>query len=435
MSEQNATRQTFHPDALRDRVYLVTGGSQGIGMATVFALLNAGGRVVTMARREGPIDALRRAAKKAGLGDRLRALTGDVADEVALAAMVDTAVSTWGRISGLVHNAMHNPRLPFDGHPEGAFRASWEINTLAAWRLSQHLLPHFRAEGGGAVVYVSSILASQTWPSNAAYTSSKAALEGLTRALAVELAPDRVRVNTLVPGYIVTPHQIEQNPADEKGRRAKRLQEEYRHVTFETAQPWRTCGVADDVAGPILFLLSDAARFITGTSLAVDGGIMVDLRYVQDDRRIATIREIERIGRELQDLGLPPPPGTARPPGRPATVPPKKSTREPVLRRLRVRSEPVLARGAVLDHEHKQYDSANDRDEPDEKPPSATIRIVEPTEYFFSTSRYQFIPCASFDSSGRTFRLNVLYAHNHSSRVGKVQYRLSLATRRLCCCR
>jgi NAD(P)-dependent dehydrogenase (short-subunit alcohol dehydrogenase family) len=135
-----------------------------------------------------------------------------------------------------------------------------------------------KAQGGGSIVNISSIMAHRPQPGNSAYSMAKAAIEGMTRNFAVDLAPHKIRVNVIVPGAINTRYgpprplpQIRGVPPRFVAER-RRLVDQLRAASLHSTQPWPAQGEARDVADAILFLLSDASRFITGATLHVDGG-------------------------------------------------------------------------------------------------------------------------------------------------------------------
>lgn len=292
--------QVFSPLAFKGRRFLVTGGSRGIGEATVRMLLELGASVAALARDPHRLKAL--SDELAGTADLLT-LQADVSDPDALSDAVDRCHRRWGELHGLVNNAMLSVSGTVLDLSEERFRASWEINALAAWRLVRLCIPLMEKAGGGSIVNVSSVMAHHTQAGNHAYASSKGALEALTRNLAVELSPARVRVNTVIPGYIRTyeGHPGRDTPPDQ-WTPSMRLQAEYIEKLTECGQPWPEHGRPEDCAASIVFLLSDAATFITGASLAVDGGLLVDFRSLDNPRRLAHAKELAELEHRIEAL-------------------------------------------------------------------------------------------------------------------------------------
>ncbi|MEU7583262.1 SDR family oxidoreductase [Streptomyces sp. NPDC041068] len=240
-------------------VALVTGGSRGIGFAVAGALAQAHHRLVVTARDadgvRAAVDALRATGAKA-VG-----LTGDVADPAHLETCVDLAMREFGRLDVLVNNAATN--APYgslmDADP-AAWRTAFAVNVDAALRLTQLAWRAWMSEHGGAVVNVGTEGAEHVGPNVGAYGTSKAALLHLTRQLAGELAPS-VRVNSVSPGLVRT----------EMARFVwARAEQE-----LAAGLPLGRIGEPEDVARAVLWLVSDAAAWVTGTDLVVDGGTRV----------------------------------------------------------------------------------------------------------------------------------------------------------------
>jgi 3-oxoacyl-[acyl-carrier protein] reductase len=244
---------------LTGRVALVTGGGVGIGRAVVLALAAAGARVGIHyhASADAAADALAEVQRLGGAGLLLPA---DLADESAADSVVDQLVAHFGRLDILVNNA-GSPlrRSQIADCPTDLWRQAFAVNVDSAFFVTRRAIPHLRASGRGAIVNNLS-LSVQTGGAGGAgpYAAAKGALEVMTRTLARELAP-AVRVNAIMPGVIETRHhQVFSSP--------ERM-EEYRKQT-----PLQRNGQADEVAQAVLFLASDAASFINGALIDINGG-------------------------------------------------------------------------------------------------------------------------------------------------------------------
>lgn len=241
-----------NPGRLAGRVALVTGSTSGLGRAIAHRLAGEGATVVVTGR-----DADRGAVVAAEVGGTF--LAADLADEAAATALVDDAATAHGRLDVLVNNAVASvTAAPVDEVATADWEAALRVNVTAPMWLCRAAAPHLRRAGGGAIVNVSSRAAERASPGLAAYVASKGALNALTRALAVDLAADGIRANTVAPGYVLHEHR----DADlDEGRRARL---EAMHLT--------RLATAADVAAAVAFLASDDAATITGTLLPVDGG-------------------------------------------------------------------------------------------------------------------------------------------------------------------
>jgi NAD(P)-dependent dehydrogenase (short-subunit alcohol dehydrogenase family) len=232
---------------------LVTGAGRGIGRATALALARAGHEVICVARTAADLDAVVDEIEAGG--GRARSVTVDVTDSAALAELEVEGVSA------LVNCAGGNFPEAFVDVSEEHLDRLLAVNVKATFLVSQRVVRAMRVAGrGGSIVNLSSQMGHVGSPRRTVYCATKHAVEGLTRAMAVELAPHGIRVNAVAPTFVETPMTAEYL-ADR----------EFRDWVVERIPLGRLAGVAD-VAAAVCFLTSDSARMITGASLAVDGG-------------------------------------------------------------------------------------------------------------------------------------------------------------------
>ena len=238
---------------------LVAGASSGIGLACAAALAEAGAEVVLLARREGELQAVAGAIQVAG--GRASAHRLDVTDLYATAALVQSE----GPFDVLVNAAglaRHSPAV--ETRPED-FDAAMALNLRAAFFLTREVAKGLIAAGKpGSLVNVSSQMGHVGGRDRAVYCATKHALEGMTKAMAIEWAPHGVRVNTLCPTFIRTP--LAEQTLSDPAKRAW-VQEKIKLGRL---------GEVEDVMGPVVFLASDASALVTGTHLLVDGGWTAD---------------------------------------------------------------------------------------------------------------------------------------------------------------
>ena len=237
------------------RTALVTGGTRGIGLAIVRALRREGARVIAIGKSSEQIAAFN---SEFAEDPQASAELADVRDRGALEGIRD-------RLTGLdilIPNAGVNTRVKALDLPDQALREMLETNLYGVFLTCQVFAPLLFAKPGGRVVITSSVSAVHGMDLRAAYTATKAGLSGLVRSLAIEWGPRGVTVNAVGPGIIETPltkAYMEQHPERVK-------------ATIDNT-PLRRVGMPEDVADVVLFLASDAARFVTGQTLFVDGGL------------------------------------------------------------------------------------------------------------------------------------------------------------------
>ena len=241
---------------LGGRAALVTGASRGIGAATARALDRAGARVALVAR-----DGEQLASVAAELANEPVVLAADLAQTGAAERLAQEALEALGRVDVLVNNAAAAARLPSAEMTADVIDSMLSVNVRAILLLSGALLPAMAEHGGGSVINLSSVSGVTGTPNRAAYAATKAAVDGLSRSLAIEFGPSGVRVNAVAPGVIDT----------DLWARNKAVPGVVERI--EAQIPLRRWGVADDVADVIVFLASDAARYVTAQTISVDGGM------------------------------------------------------------------------------------------------------------------------------------------------------------------
>lgn len=246
---------------LDGQVALVTGAGAGIGRAIARTFAAAGAAVVVTDLKEETADAV--AAEINQAGGRAVGLACNVTEEAALTLAVDSAISTFGKLTILVNNAGGGGPKPFD-MPMSDFEWAYQLNVFSVFRLTQLAAPHMQKAGGGAVLNISSMAGENTNIRMASYASSKAAENHLTRNIAFDLGPMGIRVNAIAPGAIKT------------DALAKVLTPEIEKAMLKHT-PLGRLGEADDIANAALFLCSPAASWVSGQILTVSGGGIQEL--------------------------------------------------------------------------------------------------------------------------------------------------------------
>ena len=235
------------------RVALVTGGAGGIGLATARALAREGARVVIADRDAARAEAAVRALEADGVRDAVAAAC-DVADEAQVHRTVLDAIARFGRLDVAINNAGLMISKPIAQLTADDFRRTLDVDLLGAFYVIRDSFAVMRP--GGAIVNVASIHAIETSPNVSAYAAAKAALVSLTRSAAIEGKPLGIRVNAVLPGAVDTA-MLWENPNVHSGAESVERSD---------------VGKPEDVAAVIAFLASDAARFVQGAGVVVDGG-------------------------------------------------------------------------------------------------------------------------------------------------------------------
>ncbi|HVJ75945.1 MAG TPA: glucose 1-dehydrogenase [Casimicrobiaceae bacterium] len=243
---------------LDGKVALVTGAFGGLGREFAHILARAGASVALAGRRVDEGRALAGTMRQAGA--TVTAVAMDVTDRASVDAALAEAAGSLGEIDVLVNNAGVAITRPFLDLTERDWANVLDVNLDGAFRVAQAVARRMRDAGrGGSIVNIASVLAERVAAQVAPYAASKAALVQLTRAMALELARHRIRVNALAPGYVETELNRDFFATEGGAALVKRI-------------PQRRLGRVEDLEAPLLLLASDASAYITGATLAVDGG-------------------------------------------------------------------------------------------------------------------------------------------------------------------
>ncbi len=249
---------------VRDKVVAITGAARGLGQEFARSLAAAGAHIVAADINDcaATLD-LVAAEKSRGIASRL-----DVTDSGSAREMVEAAISAFGRLDALINNAalygaLHGGR--FDAIDEAAWDAAMAVNVKGIWNCCKAAVPAMRQAGGGSIVNIASLAATYGMPYGLHYTTSKAAVIGLTRGLARELGRDRIRVNALAPSAVMT-----EGTREFFGPKLDRALD-----AIKTSQTIQRNLVPSDLAGTVMWLVSDASGFVTGQTIAVDGGTVM----------------------------------------------------------------------------------------------------------------------------------------------------------------
>ena len=242
---------------LPGKVAVITGGAAGIGFAYAKRFLAEGARVVVadVADPAAAVDKLDAAGRALGV-------RADVSDATSVRAMVEAALARFGRIDVLVNNAAVFATLkpqPFDEIPEAEWDRVMAVNVKGVWNCARAVVPAMRAQGGGRIVNVASAIVAKGTALLLHYVTSKGAVVAMTRALARELGPDRITVNAVAPGLILS-DTVQANPDITA----------FQETAIMQARSLKRDAFPDDVEGTVVFLASDDSAFMSGQTLIVE---------------------------------------------------------------------------------------------------------------------------------------------------------------------
>ena len=249
---------------LNGKVAAITGGSEGIGRATAMRLAAEGVSVAMCARREEPLAKAAREIEAAG--GKVLSVVADAAKGEDMERFIRSAVERFGRLDILVNNAGGTGQLAFDAVEDARWRDDVEIKLFAPIRAIRLAIPHLKKQGGGSIINLTMSAAATPAANQLPTVVSRQAGATLAKALSKELAPHNIRVNVVCIGKIKTPQQ-------ERGAKRNNITVEEHYARQAKGVPMGRMGEPEDIANAIVYLVSDAANYVTGTCINVDGGL------------------------------------------------------------------------------------------------------------------------------------------------------------------
>lgn len=240
---------------LRGKVAIITGGGSGIGRGIAVAFAREGANIVIAGRDSKKLDAVSKE-----IGPACLAHVADVSKREDIQKLVAATTERFGAVHILVNNA----GILLPGGAEAVTEDDWDqtfnVNVRGLWLLSREVLPHLRAAGGGSIVNIGSVLSLVAARNRVAYAASKGAVLAMTRAMALDHAPEKIRVNCICPGIVET-EMVARFSMDEAARRQR-----------IAMHPMGRFGQPEDIAQAAVFLASDESAWLTGAAFPVDGG-------------------------------------------------------------------------------------------------------------------------------------------------------------------
>lgn len=251
---------------LKDKVVIVTGGAAGIGEEYCYGIAREGARVVvTDILPQSDIEAVVNSIKEEGgeaIGFRV-----DVSSEKETQEMAEKTLDKWGRIEGLINNAVWQPAKPFYEYTVEEFDRMMAVNIRGVWLCIRAVYPTMKSQGKGKIVNIGSQTFFSGWWNLAPYVAAKGAVVGMTRALARDISPEGIRINCLCPGLTVTDGSLREVEASINPGHVNQWLDD--HVDEQCI---KHPGYPQDLVGPMVYLLSDDSDFMTGQTMLVDGG-------------------------------------------------------------------------------------------------------------------------------------------------------------------
>jgi NAD(P)-dependent dehydrogenase (short-subunit alcohol dehydrogenase family) len=246
------------PRELEGKVALITGASKGLGKAMALALAETGAHIALVSRDKNLLGEV--AAAVRALGSEAEVFPADVSDEAQVLALEKAVTARFGKLQILINNAGINLRKPITDFTLEEWNRIQTTNVTSAFLMCRAFVPHLKGQGYGRILNLTSMMSHVALPGRTAYSTSKAALLGFTKALALELVPDKITVNGISPG----PCSTEINkPLMENAELSQ---------WFLSRIPVGRWGRPEEIGQLAVYLCSEAAGFITGTDIVIDGG-------------------------------------------------------------------------------------------------------------------------------------------------------------------
>ncbi len=246
--------------SLKGRVAIVTGGASGLGLGITDSIVKAGARVAVIGSRE--YDQIKSVLE--GYGDQVRYYSHDITKTEQAKELTERIFADMGRIDILVNNAGNHCKKPIEEMTVEDFNGVLNLHLTGAFALTKEVVPYMKRQKWGSILFQASMTSYIGMPNVAGYATAKSGYLGLVHTLAVECGTDGVRVNAIAPGWIDTPmfHQATDTDPQRLARIMGRI-------------PMKKTGLPEDIGKAAVFLCSDAARYITGVCLPVDGGGLI----------------------------------------------------------------------------------------------------------------------------------------------------------------
>ena len=246
---------------LENKIALITGAGTGIGRAIALAFVREGAKVALVGRRKEPLELVAREA-----GDSAVVCCADVSTQSDIDRILSQVTSQFGGLNVVVNNAGVLHIGTAEQITEDQWDQTFNVNVRGVWLLSRAVLPHMRKGGGGSIINVASVLGINGARLRAAYAASKGAIVLLTKCMAIDHGPDKIRVNAICPSFVETDLTAEviRKAPDPSAVRRERI----------SVHPIGRLGEPEDIAGMAVYLASDEAGWVTGAAMPVDGGYL-----------------------------------------------------------------------------------------------------------------------------------------------------------------